>query len=254
MRFNGLARFKWPVTVWIWILTLALVTGERDPVWAEDRKCVVLLHGIARTSASMAPLAEYMEKRGYAAINIDYPSTDHAIDDLVERVNGKIIASSWTPDCTTHFVGYSMGALIVRGLIHKHRPEKMGRVVLLAPPNGGSEVADFWKNNFLFEWLYGPAGQELVTQQDAYRNRFGEVDFEVGVIAGDRSIDPLSSSIIPGPDDGKVSIPRTKLPGMKDHIVVHATHTFIMRNEEVMEQALHFLKHGEFNRENRHEP
>ncbi|MCF8724280.1 pimeloyl-ACP methyl ester carboxylesterase [Nitrospina gracilis] len=233
----------------MWILSLTLIAGEPDRVWAEGQECVVILHGIARTSASMAPLAAYLDENGYSAINIDYPSTDHAIDDLVERVHEKLLASPWTQECITHYVGYSMGALIARGLIHKHRPEKLGRVVLLAPPNEGSEVADFWKNNFLYEWLYGPAGQELGTQKNAYRDRFGEVDFEVGVIAGDRSIDPLSSSIIPGPDDGKVSIPRTKLPGMKDHIVVHATHTFIMKNEKVMKQTLYFLKHGAFKEE-----
>ncbi|MGP0630371.1 esterase/lipase family protein [Nitrospina sp. 32_T5] len=249
MRFNGLVKSNWPLSSWLWILGLTLMVGEPEPAWCVEKQCVVLLHGIARTSASMAPLAEFLEEDGYSTINIDYPSTDHSIDELVERVHEKLYASSWMPGCTTHYVGYSMGALIARGLIHKHRPEKMGRVVLLAPPNRGSEVADFWKNNFLYEWLYGPAGQELGTQKNAYRDRFGEVDFEVGVIAGDRSIDPLSSAIIPGPDDGKVAIPRTRLPGMKDHIVVHATHTFIMKNEEVMKQTLFFLKHGAFMKE-----
>ena len=107
-------------------------------------------------------------------------------------------------------------------------------------------MADFWRGNFLFEWIYGPAGKQLGVHENAYRDMLGEVDFEMGVIAGDRSIDPLSSAIIPGPDDGKVGIGRTRIEGMKDHIVVHATHTFMMSNEEVMAQTLYFLNHGAF--------
>jgi pimeloyl-ACP methyl ester carboxylesterase len=216
------------------------------PVGAGKGDYVVILHGIARSSASMEPLAEYLRGNGYVPVNIDYPSTQYSIEGLVSRVHEKMEGMKLDPNRTTHFVGYSLGGLIVRGLIHKFRPNHLGRVVLMGPPNGGSEVADFWKGIFLFEWIYGPAGKELGTHEDAYRGLLGEVDFELGVIAGDRSIDPLSSAIIPGPDDGKVGIGRTRIRGMKGHIVVHATHTFMMSNEEVMAQTLHFLNHGNF--------
>ena len=119
---------------------------------------------------------------------------------------------------------------------------------MLGPPNKGSEVADFFKGFFLYEKIYGPAGQELGTEHQDYSALLGGVDFELGVIAGDRSIDPISSTIIPGPDDGKVGVDRTRLPGMKDHIVIHATHTFMMNNKTVLKQTVHFLKSGEFKR------
>lgn len=222
--------------------------GERLAGIGGEPEYVVLLHGIARSNRSMAPLADYLKKHGYAAVNIDYPSTRYCMDELVERLHQMMQALNLEKDRTIHFVGYSMGALIVRGLVQKHRPPHLGRVVMLAPPNGGSEVADFLKNNFLFKWIYGPAGQELGTNRDGCRDRFGDIDFELGVVAGDRSLDPFSSAIIAGPSDGKVSIERTQVPGMKDHIVVHATHTFIMRNEKAMTQTLHFLRHGVFYR------
>lgn len=228
-----------------WMLAMLLLSGA-GPAQAAERDYVVILHGIARSSASMETLAEYLDANGFEPVNIDYPSTDHSIEGLIDWVHEKMEGLDLDPQRTTHFVGYSLGGLLVRGLIHKHRPDHLGRVVLMGPPNGGSEVADFWRGNFLFEWIYGPAGRELGVHDDGYREQLGDVDFELGVIAGDRSIDPLSSAIIPGADDGKVGIERTRIRGMKDHIVLHATHTFMMSNDEVMAQTLHFLKHGTF--------
>lgn len=227
-----------------------LILFQTSQVWgaASDKEVVVVLHGIARSSSSMETLAEHLETYGYQVVNIDYPSTDHTIIELVDLVHKKIEVLKINPARKMHFVGYSMGCLITRGIIHRYRPPNLGRVVMLGPPNRGSEAVDFFKEFFLFEKIYGPAGQELGTDHQDYSDLLGSVDFELGVIAGDQSIDPISSTIIPGPDDGKVAVARTRLQGMKDHIVVHATHTFMISNVQVLQQTSHFLRTGKFQR------
>ncbi|HXR48160.1 MAG TPA: hypothetical protein VN784_12045, partial [Candidatus Limnocylindrales bacterium] len=122
----------------------------------------------------------------------------------------------------------------------------LGRVVMLAPPNQGSEVADKLGWLFLYRWINGPAGVELGTDTKSAPNKLGPANFPVGVIAGDRSINWINSLLIPGRDDGKVSIERTKLAGMSDHLVIHATHPFIMKNREAIRQTIHFLQFGVF--------
>ena len=117
---------------------------------------------------------------------------------------------------------------------------------MLAPPNQGSEVVDKLGWLFLFKWINGPAGNELGTDKNSTPNKLGPANFPVGIIAGDRSINWINSLLIPGRDDGKVSVERTKLAGMSDHIVIHATHPFIMQNREVIRQTIQFLRSGNF--------
>jgi len=118
--------------------------------------------------------------------------------------------------------------------------------VMLGPPNQGSEVVDRLGDLALFKKMHGPAGQQLGTAGDSIPNRLGPVDFEVGIIAGDRSINGINSLMIAGPDDGKVSVERTKVAGMADHIVVHATHPFLMRNQRAIRKTNQFLDSGRF--------
>lgn len=208
---------------------------------------VVILHGIARSSSHMEELAAFLQSEGYAVFNLDYPSTKHPLEELV-RITGAKMRARIDPSRPVHFVGYSMGGVLVRAMLNKNRPENLGRVVQLAAPNKGSEVADVLKENWLYENFYGPAGQQLTTDQHGLQNLFGPVTYELGVIAGNASIDPISSSLIPGEDDGKVSIESTRVPGMKDHLVVRATHTFFPQNTEVHRQTLNFLRDGFFSR------
>lgn len=211
----------------------------------KDGDHVVILHGIARSNSHMKKLAVYLEKDGYDVINLNYPSTTYKIEELTEIINEKI-SKRVTDDKKIHFVGYSMGGLMVRALIHKYNYKNLGKVVQLAPPNQGSEVADFVKNFWPYRKIFGPAGQQLVTDQSATKHLFGEVSYELGIIAGNATIDPISSLIIPGENDGKVSVKRTKLVGMKDHIVVRVSHTFFPSSKEVQKQTLHFLNYGKF--------
>lgn len=206
---------------------------------------VVILHGIFRSSFHMRKLAAYLEKQDYEVIALDYPSTKESMPKLVEMIQ-EDIQSKIAEQKKTHFVGYSMGGLLLRAILKDYRPDHLGRVVQLAPPNQGSEVADFLKNIWLYKKLYGPAGQQLITDQTAIAPIFGEIDYELGVIAGNFSLDPISSLLIKGPDDGKVSVESTKIAGMKDHIVVRASHTWFPHNKQVQQQTLHFLQQGTF--------
>lgn len=215
---------------------------------ARDKDYVVVLHGIARTYLSMHSLAKFLEVQGYRVLNVDYPSTRIPLESLIEHINRQVSVFNEDHQRKIHFVGYSLGGLLARGLIHRHRPPSLGRVVQLAPPNQGSEAADFWKRNFLFQWIFGSAGQDLGAEEKSFARILGPVDYELGVIAGDRTWDPISSAMFQGPNDGKVSVESTKVPGMNDHIIIHTSHTFIICNREAWNQTLHFLKFGQFDR------
>lgn len=224
------------------ITSCAKTTSELQ---AKDGDYVVLFHGIRRSSSHMEGLQEYLEKLGYHVINVDYQSTVHEVDVLATMMNAKL-SKQIPEDKTVHYVGYSMGGVLIRVMMNQVKPKNLGRVVQLAPPNHGSEVADFLKDIWLFKKIYGPAGQQLATNQQQVQNLLGSVTYELGVIAGNRSIDPISSNIIPGDDDGKVSVESTKVSGMKQHIIVPATHEFFPSNKHVREQTAIFLKTGAF--------
>jgi len=206
---------------------------------------VVVLHGIARSSSHMEPVANMLEQKGFTVYNLDYPSTKYPLEQLASIVASDI-SQKIRADQPVHFVGYSMGGIVTRIILNKYRPDNLGRVVQLASPNNGSEIADFLKTNPLYETIYGPAGQQLITEGAGIDELLGDVDYELGVIAGNFSIDPVSSSIIPGDDDGKVSIESTKVKGMRDHIIVSASHTFFPSNQEVLTNTLNFLRFGAF--------
>lgn len=212
---------------------------------SKDADYVIILHGIARSNKHMKSLANFLEKDGFDVVNLTYPSTSYKIEELTTLINSEI-SKRITQNKPIHFIGYSMGGLMVRALIHKYNYQNLGKVVQLAAPNHGSEVADFVKNFWPYKKIFGPAGQQLVTNQTTIKHLFGEVNYELGVIAGNATIDPICWGIIPGENDGKVSIESTKLKGMKDHIVVSASHTFFPSNKEVHKQTIHFLKHSKF--------
>lgn len=208
---------------------------------------VVILHGVARTKTHMRKVTSCLKNAGFDVIAITYPSRRYEIAELAEFVQNKITQRA-VEDKKIHFVGYSLGALITRALLHKYSYENLGRVVHLAPPNQGSEIADFVKDWRLYKFLFGPVSQQFITDQSAIKHLFGEVNYELGIIAGDLSIDPFSSMVIKGRNDGKISIERTKLPGMKDHITLCAAHAFFPFIKKVQIQTLYFLENGEFQR------
>ncbi len=210
-------------------------------------ECVVLLHGLARTADSMETLAEALETAGYRVVNVDYPSREKPIEALAEIAIPQGLDGCRAAGANAvNFVTHSLGGILVRQYYSRHPTDGLKRVAMLGPPNGGSEVVDNLKDVPGFELINGPAGKQLGTDQESVPNHLGPVNFELGVIAGTRTLNPILSNFLPDPDDGKVSLQRTKVDGMCSFIALPVTHTFMMKDEQVIGEVIHFLKQGRF--------
>ncbi len=211
-----------------------------------DARCpgVVLLHGIARTSASLTKLELALRASGFTTLNLDYASRKKPIAALADDIHAEVSRFA-KRDAPLHFVAHSMGGLVVRAYIAKYRPARLAAVVMLGTPNGGSEVADLLSGSRLYRAFYGPAGLELTTAMRP--DALPAVDYPVGVIAGRRFIDPVAGLLIlPKPNDGRVSVQSAMLADMADHVVVRASHTGLPRHAVAIEQTIAFLRDGRF--------
>jgi len=212
---------------------------------------VVLLHGLLRSSSSMLRIQKALVSEGYEVCNVSYPARHHSIEvlaaDYVAPAIARCFAGSTAP---IHFVTHSLGGIVVRQLAKTRAVAGFGRVVMLAPPNHGSELVDEFGSWWIFRRIYGPAANELGTGPDSLPNALGPAPFEVGVITGDRTINLLLSAFLPRENDGKVSVASARLDGMKDFLVIPASHTFIMGKQLAIDETIRFLEHGVF----RHDP
>lgn len=210
-------------------------------------EAVVTLGGIGPNLNFMGQLKRSLAGEGYRIIDIDYPSTRHGIATLADIVASGLDSAQLNSGHPVHFVTLSMGGIVTRKLLQKRRPANLGRVVMLAPPNHGSEVADFFQDWALFRNRFGPAGPELTTTPESTPNRLGPADYPLGVIAGDVSWhDPWFSWMFSGPNDGKVSVESAKLDSMADFAVVRTSHYFIMKHPEAIALTKRFLRTGTF--------
>lgn len=213
----------------------------------ENQEYVILLHGLCRSGRSMIPMGQALTAAGYKVLNMEYPSRSATIEKLSDDAIGSAVADCQRQGAVRiHFVTHSLGGILVRSYLSRHTIPNLGRVVMLGPPNQGSEVVDKLGGWWIFKKLNGPAGDELGTDKNSTPNKLGPANFCAGVIAGNLSINWINSWLIPGQDDGKVSIERTKLAGMADHIVIASAHPFIMRNRTAIRQTVYFLRNGQF--------
>ena len=228
------------------ILAIVLVALFFSPVASAD--CVLLIHGLARTSGSMKKLVEPFEQLGHQVVNVNYPSRKKPIEELSTLAVKELGYDHCATGSTVHIVTHSLGGILARYYLTHHELEQLGRVVMLAPPNQGSEVVDNLRKVPGFKLMNGKAGLQLGTDANSIPKSLGPVDFDLGVIAGSKTFNPLLSQYLPNPDDGKVSVASTRVEGMKDHIVLPVTHTFMMRSKAVIEQTLQFIENGHFSR------
>jgi triacylglycerol lipase len=234
------------------LVLLAACTSPPPPEQQASGEPVVLLHGLALNAYTMKKIARGLEKAGYRTCRIDYPSRHYPIDTLVARFIAPKVAECYPGETRPlHFVTHSMGGILLRKLALLPVAPKIGRAVMIAPPNHGSEVVDHLGDWKAFGLWNGPAGRELGTDSNSVPNqlnRLGPPSFEFGVLAANRTVEPLFSEWIPGPDDGKVGVYSAKLEGMKDFAEIEASHTFVLLKKETAEQVETFLRDGSFKR------
>nr|WP_276315820.1 alpha/beta hydrolase [Parashewanella hymeniacidonis] len=219
-------------------------------VSAAAKDCVVILHGLAKSDKTMSEIASKLSANNFKSVNVDYPSTKFPIQQLAAMAIEPALkqCEPLKEMSNIHFVTHSMGGILVRQYLSDHDISNLGRVVMLGPPNNGSEVVDKYSKFPGFDLITGPAGLQLGTGQMSVPKKLGAVDFDSGVIAGSSSLNLILSTMLPNQDDGKVSVESTKVEGMQDHIIMPVTHVFMMKNNKVIEQVIYFLNHGEFKR------
>jgi triacylglycerol lipase len=210
---------------------------------------VVLLHGMGRSTLSMKRIEWALVNRGYRVVNVGYPSTLHSVEQLARSHLAPALRDLDLPSGgRVHFVTHSLGAILLRQQLAMEPMPNLGRVVMLGPPNRGSELAEGWKRKFWYRLATGPSGQQVGTGERDLPRALGPAQFELGVIAGDRSLNPIFSRILPGPDDGKVAVAATRLEGMADFTVVHTSHTGLPCRKIVIQQVISFLETGRFSK------
>lgn len=220
------------------------------PACVEAQECVVLLHGLLRSSRSMHSMAEHLSAAGYYVVNHDYASRKKPIASLANSEIPKAVAAC-PADVPIHIVAHSLGGILLRYYLQNNQITRLGRSVMLGPPNQGSEVVDAMKAVPGFVLINGPAVLQLGTDKNSVPANLGPVAFELGVIAGSRSINLILSNFLPNPDDGKVSVASTKVAGMADHITLPVSHPFLMTSPQSIKQTLYFLQHGRFQHANK---
>jgi len=230
---------------WIILLMLALAAV---PLPASPPETVVLLHGLGRGPWSMKRLEQVLRADGYIVHNVGYPSQGHGVAALAEATLAPFLGPETSPG-RIHFVTHSLGGILIRHyLATRGTPPNLGRVVMLAPPNQGSEIVDRLRDWRIYRWVNGPAGLELGTDSTSVPQTLGPLpgDIEVGVIAGNFSWNPLFSVWIDSPNDGKVSIARSHVEGQRDHAIVRSSHTWIMWRRITLDHIRVFLRQGRF--------
>ena len=208
---------------------------------------VIYLHGIGRTSRSMRPLLDAMPTDGFVHVPIEYPSTRVPLAQAADYLHSLI--ESLTDVSKISFVVHSMGGLVVRRFLKDHSDPRLERLVMLGTPNSGAELADMLKRNLIFQTVYGPAGQELVTDPNGTIGSLPTPDFEFGIIAGGKGGERGFNPLLAGDDDGTVTVASARLAGASDYLLIPKLHSFLISDETAIAAVKCFLEHGRFSLE-----
>jgi triacylglycerol lipase len=232
-------------------MTTLLLVPESAPATPSNTEssqdCVILLHGLGRTSLSMKGVEWYLKQRGYRVVNLRYPTSGVSVAQISENYLAPLLASAPQRSAAKiNFVTHSQGGILLRQYLSEHDLPNLGRVVMLAPPNHGSEIIDRLKANRLTRPFLGPGHLELGTDAGSLPNRLGPLTFDCGIIAGDCSLNPFLSGMLTGPSDGKVTVASAQIGGMRDFLVLPYSHTWLMWRKNTLRQIQCFLETGRF--------
>lgn len=215
---------------------------------AGRKECVILMHGLGRSFLSMEFIERALMHHGYAVLNLDYASTRKSITDIALDDTAKAVSTCKRKGYERiHFVTHSMGGIVVRRYLQDYQLPEGSRIVMLAPPNQGSELMDWAVDAFpRLSRLAGPGASQLRTGGQTLLARLSPVSAEVGIIIGNTSWNPYFSNILPGKDDGKVTVERARLAEMTDFLIAACNHTTILVKPMIRRQVVSFLEHGRF--------
>ena len=222
--------------------------GTSDPSATDlSSQHVILLHGLCRTTRCMDRLEQSLSADGYTVHNVGYPSRRYDAETLTARHIAPAIERIREAGAEEiHVVAHSLGAILIRLYSRDHDASDIGRVVMLGPPNQGSEIVDKLGHLSLYQWINGPVGAQLGTGEESLPKKLGPVAFETGVIAGNRSINLVLSRFLKGKDDGKVSVENTRVEGAADHRIIRCSHPYLMSSRQSIQHVRHFLAYGKF--------
>jgi triacylglycerol esterase/lipase EstA (alpha/beta hydrolase family) len=240
----------------VMLLLIFKITGcamSKDTAnhYKPDDEVVVLAHGLGRSGWAMWKFAQRLEDANYKVCRLDYATLGESVNDVLTETSKQIDACIINV-ANVHFVGHSLGGLVIRAYLQEskliHEEVNVGKVVLIGTPNKGSELADHFKDSWLMD-IGGGISRALVTGNDSLGNslgnNLGEVGYDVGIIAGTKSSSLTREKFI-GPNDGLVSVESAKLINMNDFITIDVGHSQMRYNLDVSEQTIHYLQNGTF--------
>ncbi len=230
------------VLIALFICAGFLVQNAQAQSNSHKGEAVLLIHGFLGSPDDLADIARELRREGYFTISPEFDTRTQTIEQMAKSVI--FAASAHGMDAKVmHVVTHSMGGILLRAYLEDHSIPNLGRVVMIAPPNSGSQVAGELSQYNLYRRFFGPAGAELANIKLTPR-KLG--NYELGIIAGTASVNPIFSQILPGPDDGYVALSSTPLAGMNDFITIPSSHGLITGNEGTIEQVSIFLETGRF--------
>ena len=208
----------------------------------QEQEAVIVVHGLWVSSWTMYLLAFRLGRCGYGASCFSYSSMRATLSQnalSLARTAAALEAKR------VHFVGHSLGGLVILQMLKQNTDSRIGRIVLMGAPCNGSYAARAVAKTAAGRWMLGPSA----LAHESYASIAG--DYEIGSIAGNRGLGlgKLLIRGLPRPNDGVVTVEETHLKGIKDHIVMPISHSGMLFSSRTAQEACAFLKDGRFSRD-----
>ncbi|MDY0315302.1 MAG: putative lipase [Bacteroidales bacterium] len=209
---------------------------------------VYLLHGYGSPKTIMNKIKKDLEKSDFIVENYAYPAFYVDLDSLGKNLYLDILEDNYD---SVSFVTHSMGGLVVRNMLKYSGTDlsfpKIFRIVMIAPPNRGADIADFFKNTKLIKKMLGPNVEKMTTDSTSYANQLPiPINTELGIIVGESKYKAGYNWFIGRKNDGLLIPERVFLGNEKDVAICNYSHLGVVKNKKPRKLVLEFLKHGNF--------